>query len=844
MVTSGLIGSRYEILNTIGEGGMGDVFRGKDTQTGEIIAIKCLKPDIVESAPDLIERFEREGEALRQLDHPNIVKMLAAVEENGMHYLIIEYVGGGSLEDLINKQKQLPEQRVLEIALDLADALTRAHRLKIIHRDIKPANVLLAEDGTPRLTDFGIARIDTRSRMTDTGSLIGTYSYVSPEACRSEEVDVRTDIWSFGVMLYEMLAGARPFEGETGLAILYSIINQPVPDLAAIRPDVSPALIQLIGQMLEKDKEQRIRSVRQVGAELEAIMQGLEIPDYPTASQPPGESGKSRFATPTPSVAQGTAPVLPEASRRPWWIAGIALAALLTAVIVGIVLLRGGESTGQPEQEAIVKVDPVQPGEYMVLVAQLEPLRGVSERDVTRFIADNLAQTLEQQVPFSTVRIREYPQVITSKEAAQEIAQANGATVVVWGSYDAQFIDTEIQVGVIDAFPMIKVPRETLERTANVKVRLTDERRESIAPEILNLLDILSTADGNGIEVSRSLAILNEITVENGEIVGGGAAAELSRAMLLYMTDTPASLDHADTAVKSDPGNPIPYMYRAAAYLREGMFNRALTDIDTAQQIGPENWASPLYLRAIYHSSLSEIDQALPYWKQIVDLRPNDWFAHVYLGAIYYEKADYTAAQAELEQAIELRPTASFPYILALVLALREGRFPDAQSYLNTILTDFPDPLFAARLTDAMFGSNLPNIWSGMFAAFGNLTLGQYELAVEAADAAVTLSDEWPELYMIQGLAYCNLDDYAAAETAYSRGIEIDPTFMALYALRSEARLRQRDLAGAAADSQIILKSDLGPVFTPLLEAGVSGDWTCENFFSYDYSQLDTQSDD
>jgi hypothetical protein len=144
----------------------------------------------------------------------------------------------------------------------------------------------------------------------------------------------------------------------------------------------------------------------------------------------------------------------------------------------------------------------------MVLVAQLEPLRGVSERNVTRFMVDNLAQTLEQQVPFSTVRIREYPQVITSSQAAQEVAQANGATVVVWGNYDAQFIETEIQVGVIDAFPMIEIPRETLERTANVKVRLTDERRESIASEVLNMLDILNTADGNGIEISRLLAAL------------------------------------------------------------------------------------------------------------------------------------------------------------------------------------------------------------------------------------------------------------------------------------------------------------------------------------------------
>jgi serine/threonine-protein kinase len=245
--------------------------------------------------PDILERFVREGQALRQLNHPNIVGMVAAVEEEGRHYLVMEYVEGGSLQDLLAAQGPLPSTRAVEIALDLADALTRAHRLGIIHRDLKPANVLLAEDGTPRLTDFGIAHVADSPRLTETGILVGTVDYLSPEACNGEPLDERTDIWAFGVLLYEMLTGERPFVGETLTAKLTAILTQLVPDLAQLAPSTPDALADLVYRMLEKDRQQRVPSVRLVGAELEAILKGWEVPT-PMRLAP----AESRFAPPTP----------------------------------------------------------------------------------------------------------------------------------------------------------------------------------------------------------------------------------------------------------------------------------------------------------------------------------------------------------------------------------------------------------------------------------------------------------------------------------------------------------------------------------------------------------------
>ncbi|MCD4686474.1 MAG: serine/threonine protein kinase, partial [Anaerolineae bacterium] len=278
-----IIGGRWEIAGVIGEGGMGDVYRGTDLDTGHAVAIKLLKPDIVDAMPELIDRFKREIALLHQLDHPNIVQILGAVDENDLHYLIMEYVPGGSLKDLIAARGRLGVERALEIALDLTDALTRAHRLRVVYRDLKPANVLMAGDGTPRLTDFGIARVGDSTTMTRTGVLIGTLGYLSPEACRGQPLDARSDIWSFGVLVVEMLIGTNPFRRELVAATLTAILNDPVPDLELERPDAPVALIDLIYRLLEKDPDYRISSMRVVGAELEALLLDGEPPLDETA---------------------------------------------------------------------------------------------------------------------------------------------------------------------------------------------------------------------------------------------------------------------------------------------------------------------------------------------------------------------------------------------------------------------------------------------------------------------------------------------------------------------------------------------------------------------------------
>jgi predicted ATPase/DNA-binding SARP family transcriptional activator/pimeloyl-ACP methyl ester carboxylesterase/tRNA A-37 threonylcarbamoyl transferase component Bud32 len=267
-------GARYTAEEKIAVGGQGEVYLGRDTVSGERVILKRLRRELA-ADQERVARFIREGETLRQLQHPNIVRMLDAYQRDGQYCIVMEYVPGGTLRQMLEREGALPVTRVLALGLELADALGRAHHLGIIHRDLKPGNVLLAENGTPRLTDFGAARLERDDvRLTRTGALVGSPAYMSPEALHGDALDPRSDIWSLGILLYEMLARRRPFEGETLTQVLVRIMTDPTPSLAELRPDVPPALVALIDKMLAKTPAERPSSMRQVAAALEAIQAG------------------------------------------------------------------------------------------------------------------------------------------------------------------------------------------------------------------------------------------------------------------------------------------------------------------------------------------------------------------------------------------------------------------------------------------------------------------------------------------------------------------------------------------------------------------------------------------
>ena len=286
MTSPTLLANRFEITDLSGSGGMGDVHAALDRRDDRVVAVKRLRTSLADD-PDAVAAIAREGALLRAAAHPNIVSVIAVLDDPDGPWIVMDYVGGGTLKDLLDGMERLPIERALSIGLDLADALARAHRLGIVHRDLKPANVLMAEDGTPRLADFGVARMLSAPAPAN-DAIVGTLPYLAPEAWDGEPVDVRADIWALGVILYEMLGGRRPFAAaHPGLLHAAISVKEP-PRLSALRPEVPAAVARAVKAMLAKRPDERMQTVREIALILEQGLRSLNDGSRPRASAIPG----------------------------------------------------------------------------------------------------------------------------------------------------------------------------------------------------------------------------------------------------------------------------------------------------------------------------------------------------------------------------------------------------------------------------------------------------------------------------------------------------------------------------------------------------------------------------
>lgn len=268
MYPNTILRGKYTIQQELGRGGMGQVFLGVDG-SGREVAIKRLAPELTGDMA-VLERFRREGEALKALRHPNIVEFIEMFEEGGQHYIITEYISGGTLLELI-RQGGLPMEEVRHVALDICDALVRAHKLEIIHRDIKPENIMLTGDHIAKLADFGIARlVNEGSRLTRTGMIVGTPDYLAPEIWSGQAPDAQTDLWSLGVVMFEMLGGQVPFAGDSLISIMRNITSASIPNLRLLKPGLPEGMVKIVERLLERERSKRYTTARQLAADLEA----------------------------------------------------------------------------------------------------------------------------------------------------------------------------------------------------------------------------------------------------------------------------------------------------------------------------------------------------------------------------------------------------------------------------------------------------------------------------------------------------------------------------------------------------------------------------------------------
>jgi len=346
-VTGGeLIDGRYELEELVGTGGMSSVYRARDTLLERNVALKLMHQHHLED-DDYVERFQREARTVAQLSHPNIVTVIDRGEDDGRPFIVFEYVDGVTLDKLVERDGALPVAEALRIAIAAARGLAFAHRQGHVHRDVKPQNILLNGSGQPKVTDFGISRaLDVKKGVTQTGTVLGTSNYIAPEQASGEKATAQSDVYSLGVVLFELLTGRRPFSGDNFVAVAMKHINERPPSVADLRRDVPPRVAAAVACALEKDPRDRFASMEAFASELDACLHELRAGD-------------------TDSTATVITPPAPRATRRPprrrvsptpLLIALLALAALAVIAVAAIAVNRdrsgGGTTTTTTEHGA------------------------------------------------------------------------------------------------------------------------------------------------------------------------------------------------------------------------------------------------------------------------------------------------------------------------------------------------------------------------------------------------------------------------------------------------------------------------------------------------------------
>jgi serine/threonine-protein kinase len=339
-----LLGGRYRLDAQIARGGMSTVYRAFDTVLERPVAVKLMHREIA-SDSDQLERFRREARSVARLSHPHIVTVIDAGEEvcedgSSMPYIVLEYVEGETLKELIRREGPLDIAQSLAYAIEIARALGAAHERMIVHRDVKPQNVLLSEEGGAKITDFGIARTLTEEGLTVAGRVLGTTDYVSPEQALGQPVTGQSDLYSLGIVLYEMLTGEVPFTGESPVSVAMLHVREQVPDVQTLRPEASAATASVVDRAVAKDLDWRYADADSMVADLEEVL-AIETA---RAGQATGE------ATSVLRTLPGTA-----RRRLPWrvrhparWAASLALLAAIVAIAIVAAAQQAHKGTGVP----------------------------------------------------------------------------------------------------------------------------------------------------------------------------------------------------------------------------------------------------------------------------------------------------------------------------------------------------------------------------------------------------------------------------------------------------------------------------------------------------------------